>query len=227
MSKFVTKFLKDDRLARIFEITRDLARERDLSRLLGRVTDHAMTLVRAERGSIVLVSEDGTLEAQVVRGVSSEEGRSYSRSVAERVVRTGEAIATTSARDDERLKSAAYRLIGKYDVAALPLELLEQRVDQLVLGRVVVVQVARADAQLAGDHRGGCVGLAKAVEQLQRRGQDAFGGAAGGLAGHGVQRGGWAGMAAAALGVGRAMAVLSLESTRSPSGSVIISRTGR
>jgi len=40
----------EDRLARIFEITRELAREHDLDRLLARVTDHAVGLLGAERG---------------------------------------------------------------------------------------------------------------------------------------------------------------------------------
>src|SRR5207253_30805 len=44
----------EERLARIFEITRDLAREHDLDRLLQRVTDHAVGLLGAERGLIVL-----------------------------------------------------------------------------------------------------------------------------------------------------------------------------
>lgn len=102
-----TMFLRDDRLARIFEITRDLAREHDLSRLLDLVTDHAMTLVGAERGFIVLVAGDGSFETQSARGVTSEADREYSRSVAERVVRTAEPIATTSAQDDARLLGSA------------------------------------------------------------------------------------------------------------------------
>ncbi|MFO0664503.1 MAG: sigma 54-interacting transcriptional regulator [Polyangiaceae bacterium] len=101
-----TVFLRDERLAKIFEITRDLAREHDLSRLLGLVTDHAMTLVGAERGFIVLIASDGSFETQSARGVTSEADREFSRSVAERVVRTAEPIATTSAQEDARLKSA-------------------------------------------------------------------------------------------------------------------------
>jgi len=40
--------------------------------------------------------------------------------------------------------------------------------NQLVFGRVVVIQIARADVQLGGDQGGGNIGLAKAVEQRQR-----------------------------------------------------------
>jgi len=42
-----TPMTNEDRLSRIFEITRDLARERDLDRLLARVTDHAVARRRA------------------------------------------------------------------------------------------------------------------------------------------------------------------------------------
>src|SRR5205807_6564540 len=52
----------EDRLARIFEITRELATEHDMDRLLGRVTDHAIALLGAERGFVVLANENGELE---------------------------------------------------------------------------------------------------------------------------------------------------------------------
>ena len=65
--------------------------------------------------------------------------------------------------------------------------LVKQLVDQGVLGREVVVQVAGADVQLRGDHGRRDIGLAKAVEQLQRDGGNALGGAAGRFLGHGTQ----------------------------------------
>ena len=43
--------------------------------------------------------------------------------------------------------------------------LVKQGIDQLVFGRKVVVQVARADAQFRRNQVGGDIGLAKAVEQ--------------------------------------------------------------
>jgi transcriptional regulator with GAF, ATPase, and Fis domain/serine/threonine protein kinase len=97
----------EDRLMRIFEITRDLAREHDLGRLLQRVTDHAVGLLGAERGLIVLVNENGDVVAHTARNSKGEEThQAFSRSVAERVIREGEPIITTSARDDERLAQA-------------------------------------------------------------------------------------------------------------------------
>ena len=97
----------DDRLARIFEITRDLAREHDLDRLLQRVTDHAVGLLGAERGLIVLVNDEGGVVAHTARDSKGEEAaQNFSRSVAERVIKEGEPVIATSARDDERLAQA-------------------------------------------------------------------------------------------------------------------------
>ncbi|MBS2019672.1 MAG: sigma 54-interacting transcriptional regulator [Deltaproteobacteria bacterium] len=97
----------EDRLARIFEITRDLAREHDLERLLVRVTDHAVGLLGAERGLIVLVNDTGSVVAHTARDSKGEEAaQNFSRSVAERVIREGEPVLATSARDDERLAQA-------------------------------------------------------------------------------------------------------------------------
>jgi serine/threonine-protein kinase PknK len=97
----------EDRLARIFEITRELAVEHDMARLLGKVTDHAIALLGAERGFVVLASEDGTLETHAARDRKGDDPHaSFSHSVAEKVVKTGEAVIATSARDDERLAQA-------------------------------------------------------------------------------------------------------------------------
>ncbi|MBX3186224.1 MAG: sigma 54-interacting transcriptional regulator [Labilithrix sp.] len=97
----------EDRLARIFEITRDLAREHDLDRLLVRVTDHAVGLLGAERGLIVLVNDEGGVVAHTARDSKGEEAaQNFSRSVAERVIQDGEPVIATSARDDERLAQA-------------------------------------------------------------------------------------------------------------------------
>jgi transcriptional regulator with GAF, ATPase, and Fis domain len=98
----------EDRLARILEITRELATEQDVPRLLLRVTDHAVALLGAERGFVVLIGEGGNLEAHAARARSGEDDphAKFSHSVAERVVAKGEPVVTISARDDERLAQA-------------------------------------------------------------------------------------------------------------------------
>ncbi|HEY8038395.1 MAG TPA: sigma 54-interacting transcriptional regulator, partial [Polyangiaceae bacterium] len=107
-SIFTGPRLAEDRLARILEITRELATEHDVPRLLQRVTDHAVSLLAAERGFVVLMGERGELEAHAarVRAGDDEAHARFSRSVADRVVESGEPVVTMSARDDERLAQA-------------------------------------------------------------------------------------------------------------------------
>ena len=101
----------EDRLIRIFEITRELASERDLDRLLTRVTDHAIALTAAERGFVLLAKSDGKLHAHAARDrsgeLASEAHAQFSHSVAAKVVQTGEPVITESARTDDRLAKAA------------------------------------------------------------------------------------------------------------------------
>jgi serine/threonine-protein kinase PknK len=107
-SIFTGPRLAEDRLARILEITRELASEHDVPRLLQRVTDHAVALLAAERGFVLVIGDRGELEAHTARdraGADDMHAR-FSRSVADRVVATGEPVVTMSARDDERLAQA-------------------------------------------------------------------------------------------------------------------------
>jgi len=97
----------EDKLARVLEIVRELATEHDLKRLLAKVTDHAVALLGGERGFVLLATEDGTLEVHAARDRKGDEPHAaFSRSVAESVVRTGEPVVATRAREDERLASA-------------------------------------------------------------------------------------------------------------------------
>jgi transcriptional regulator with GAF, ATPase, and Fis domain len=97
----------EDRLAYVLEITRELAREHDLSRLLTSVTDHAISLLRAERGFVLLVNEQGELLAHASRDRKGDDPHArFSHSVAEKVVRTGEPVVAVSAHDDPSLAQA-------------------------------------------------------------------------------------------------------------------------
>ncbi len=96
----------EDKLARILEITRELASERDLARLLSKVTDHAIALLGGERGFIVLEDESG-LTVHAARDRKGDESHAaFSRSVAEKVVESGEPVVAIKAREDSRLAEA-------------------------------------------------------------------------------------------------------------------------
>ncbi|MDI1477537.1 sigma 54-interacting transcriptional regulator [Polyangium sp. y55x31] len=106
----------EERLARILEINRAIAGEVDLGRLLEKVTDHAIALLGAERGFVILKSTQPRDEADpsaplpfalsvhAFRGREGDDAHArFSQSIAERVVHVGEPIVTVSAREDARM----------------------------------------------------------------------------------------------------------------------------
>jgi serine/threonine-protein kinase PknK len=96
--------VQEDRLTRILEINRELAIEHDLGRLLERVTDHAIALLRAERGFVILLGNGGELSVHASRDRAGDDPHArFSRSIAEKVIQTGEPVTSRSARDDQRM----------------------------------------------------------------------------------------------------------------------------
>ncbi|NUP06375.1 MAG: sigma 54-interacting transcriptional regulator [Polyangiaceae bacterium] len=101
--------VREDRFARLLEINRQIAGTYDLKRLLERVTDHAIALLAAERGFIILKSEredraPGDLSIHASRDQAGDDPHArFSQSIAERVIRSSEPIVTSSARDDIRM----------------------------------------------------------------------------------------------------------------------------
>jgi transcriptional regulator with GAF, ATPase, and Fis domain len=97
---------REDRLWRVLEINRQIAGEYDLDRLLERVTDHAIALVGAERGFVLVRSRSGedrlSIHAARERDGTDPHGR-FSRSIAERVVETAEPFVAIDASRDGRV----------------------------------------------------------------------------------------------------------------------------
>jgi serine/threonine-protein kinase PknK len=115
----------DPRLTRLLEILKRLARERDKTRLLERITDAAVDLSGAERGFVLLVDEQGQLCPHMVRegrGVEQDPHVAFSRSIAEAVLIDGEPIITVNARDDARVNEymSVHKLMLK-SVACIPI----------------------------------------------------------------------------------------------------------
>ena len=88
--------------------------------------------------------------------------------------------------EEPRVFHIVHRIAGGQQCVQAGFVALEQPRDQHVLGRKVVVEVARADPEFGRDQRGRHVRLAETVEQLQRRLQNALDGAAWRLLGHGA-----------------------------------------
>jgi len=103
-----------DRLARVLEINREIAGTHDLPHLLERVTDHAIALLSAERGFIILKSRkprdnanpdaSDALSIHASRDQSGDDPHArFSQSIADKVISAGEPIVTTSALSDQRM----------------------------------------------------------------------------------------------------------------------------
>ena len=117
--------LEEPRFARLLELIKRLARERDLPRLLERITDAAVDLSGAERGFVLLVDGSGQLAPHTVRssgGAEADPHVAFSRSIAEAVLIDGEPIVTVNARDDRRLNEfmSVHKLMLK-SVACIPI----------------------------------------------------------------------------------------------------------
>jgi transcriptional regulator with GAF, ATPase, and Fis domain len=105
---------------------RRLASERDLPKLLSVITDGAIALSGAERGFVLLVDEEGALEAKTIRGAQDQLGEqtaAFSRSIAETVLIDGDPVVTVDASHDARVQDymSVHQLMLK-SVACLPIE---------------------------------------------------------------------------------------------------------
>jgi len=92
----------------LYELARDLSSSLELDVVLGKVMDRVITLMKAARGFIVLVDPDtNVMSVQMSAGEADEaKARQFlgSKSVIERVVRTGDAVVSTDASLDDRFK---------------------------------------------------------------------------------------------------------------------------
>ena len=112
----------EQRLARLLEVNAELAGEMDLDRLTARITDYAVELLRAERGFVLLLEEDGTLTVHASRLRTEDEHAEFSRSIARTVVTKGEPIVSLSAQNDARLKGyASVHQLMLSSVACVPI----------------------------------------------------------------------------------------------------------
>ncbi|HEY2404559.1 MAG TPA: sigma 54-interacting transcriptional regulator [Polyangiaceae bacterium] len=113
----------EQRLAWILEVNSGLVGEFDVPRLTAKITDYAVQLARAERGYVLLRQVDGSLSVHTSRSRSGDlEHAEFSRSIAESVMTSREAIVALNARGDSRLKSfASVHQLLLESVACLPI----------------------------------------------------------------------------------------------------------
>jgi transcriptional regulator with GAF, ATPase, and Fis domain len=124
--KNVARASSKNTLAPLLANLRRLASERDLPELLALITDGAVSLSGAERGFVLLVDEQGALEARTIRRAENqvgEETAAFSRSIAETVLIDGDPVVTVDAAHDARVQDymSVHQLMLK-SVACLPIE---------------------------------------------------------------------------------------------------------
>ncbi|MFO0602781.1 MAG: sigma 54-interacting transcriptional regulator [Polyangiales bacterium] len=165
------------RWRRLVAITHRLNDEPRLRALLELVVDATVELTGASRGFVLLKGDDGELRTRTARNIGARDldgdEMAFSRSVAEHVARTGEALVTVDASADGRFHAAAsVTAMQLRSVLAVPL-----RVHGEVVGTVYVddrfragafdddaVEVARAFADAAAV----AIHNARARSELQR-----------------------------------------------------------
>ncbi len=122
------KTLKENLYFRsLLEITRSISTHRDFGQLLELIVDSAINLTNAERGFLILVSPDGSLEFKVTRNISEQFIESdkfvISRTVVNDVLSRKESLFLSDIYKDKKLKIAqSFETLGLQMVMCAPLE---------------------------------------------------------------------------------------------------------
>jgi transcriptional regulator with GAF, ATPase, and Fis domain len=99
-----------DRLERLQRIAGALNSEMRLDRILNLIMDHVVELAQAERGFLVLL-KDGEMTVPVARNFQKEDVMNpevgFSRTIAEKVAKTGDPVLTVDATSDDRFTALA------------------------------------------------------------------------------------------------------------------------
>lgn len=129
----LVKELSNERafLMRLIAIGRDIALQHELMPLLEKVLDAVVELTGAERAFLVLADSQGNLECECSRNFEGSEVRNadvaVSRSIAQEVMKRGQAVFSVNAREDERYKSVQSIVnLGLRSVLAAPLKFRDQ-----------------------------------------------------------------------------------------------------
>ncbi len=169
-----------DRWARdlemLMEINRELTSERDPKRLLSLIMESAVNLTGAERGMLVM-PRGGSLESVIAHQISEELDRSFSRSVAEKVVLEGRAVLAVDALGDERFRAfVSVNALKLRSILAVPLKIKRRVVGAVYLdSRLQTGVFTDADRRLLeafGAQAAVCLETARLIAENQERCKD-------------------------------------------------------
>lgn len=133
------------RFEALYNVSRIMGGSLDLQIVLDQVMDAIIQLTGAERGFLMLRDQDGGLDVKAARNLDQQTLDSsqfhYSRTIANQVLDTGEAIVTTNAAEDPRFA-------GKQSIAA---QSLRSIMATPLRARGAVIGVAYVDSRVTSD----------------------------------------------------------------------------
>ncbi|MDX9831801.1 MAG: SpoIIE family protein phosphatase [Anaerolineae bacterium] len=120
-----------DRLSLLYHVSQSFNSSLDLDLVLNRVMDQVVELMRAERGFVMLLEDDGAPVFRVARGMDHQtiEDPEFqiSRGVVERVAREGEPLLTSNAQTDDRLSlRVSVQALGLRSILCVPLKVQDR-----------------------------------------------------------------------------------------------------
>jgi len=128
--------LKESQLRALMSVAQVINSSAGLKRVLEEVMDSLISLMRAERGFLMLRDSNGELNVRIARGIAhlnlDEEALKVSRSVVRKVIETNASVLTTNAQADPRFDAqmsvAAYQLRS---ILCVPLKLKDELIGVL------------------------------------------------------------------------------------------------
>jgi transcriptional regulator with GAF, ATPase, and Fis domain len=163
-------------LIRLQRVAQALATEPDLDKLLTLVVDSLIELTGAERGFLIRRQTDGEMEFAAARNFDEDAVRdpevAISRSIAARVMETGEPVLSVNARDDDRWDGVqSIDNLGLRSVLAVPLIAQGEPIGAVYVDhRLAKAQFSGDDLQLVeafGSHAATAVQRARLVHDLK------------------------------------------------------------
>lgn len=114
------------RLDLLYRLAQTFNSSLDLDQVLNSVMDEVITTMKAERGFVMLLNDDGELEFKIARGIDQrtidDPQFQVSRSILKRVIIEGKPILTNNAQMDARFNTQqSVRLLGLRSILCVPL----------------------------------------------------------------------------------------------------------
>jgi len=135
----------------LLKINQQLAHVTDIPHLLQEILSHAVSLVKAEYGLILLIDASGDLRVEASLNVEANEAmQQVSRSMAQRVIQSGQAILTENAQEDDSYREFESVMLAELKaVAVVPVHAGGKVIGCLYLShRFQVGAFGEADVQL-------------------------------------------------------------------------------